>query len=408
MKNIRLIVLILLVFGLSGCGKTTQQTTLEFWTLQLNDFAPYIQRKITEYEALHPDIKIKWIDIPFSEGEKRTLSAVMSDDVPDVVNLTPSFSSTLQQKKVLAPIQANLENTYIEPVLGLCKGDDGYFAVPWYVTSSITIFNKKLFEDMGQESPPKNLQKMLVFGQKMQKNAQKNTQNFQPKYISMPNLAEDGKMLKIMEKQGVNLENFFDSEKTAQTYELYKSLYKANLIPKGAINQTHRDSLEKYMSGETAILEAGANFLQTIEQNAPNIYHLTDLAPQQGIENGIVDISLMNLVIPKKGRNPKQALDFALFITNDENQLEFCQLAPVLPSSKKALEDEFFKKESTLVDKGRKISAGQIIQAKRAPRIHPCQKQINEVVDFTTQTILLEKKSVQEGLHEGKTLYKGL
>ena len=59
--------------------------------------------------------------------------------------------------------------------MGLCKGDDGYFAVPWYVTSAITLFNKKLFEDMGQESPPKNLQKMLVFGQKMQKNAQKNT-----------------------------------------------------------------------------------------------------------------------------------------------------------------------------------------------------------------------------------------
>ena len=105
-KLIPWIALILLVFGLSGCGKTTQQTTLEFWTLQLNDFAPYIQRKITEYEALHPDVKIKWIDIPFSEGEKRTLSAVMSDDVPDVVNLTPSFSSTLQQKKVLTPIRA--------------------------------------------------------------------------------------------------------------------------------------------------------------------------------------------------------------------------------------------------------------------------------------------------------------
>ena len=405
MKNPILICLILLAFTVCGCSTRPTKTTLEFWTLQLNDFEPYITAKINEYEAIHPSIKIKWVDIPFSEGEKRTLSAVMSDNVPDIVNLTPSFSSTLQEKKVLLPIHAPLANTYIAPVLTLCQSSEGYFAIPWYVTSSITIFNKDFLNNIGFQSPPKNTQKMLIFAQKMQKNSQKCTQNFYPKYLFMPNIAEDGKMLKIMAKQNVDLEDFFESAKTIQTYELYKSLYKQNLIPKGAINQTHRDSLEKYMSGETAMLEAGANFLQTIEQNARNIYNQTDVTSQQDLENGVVDISLMNLVIPAKTRHPKEALDFALFITNDKNQLEFCKLAPVLPSSKIAIQDKFFKRTNTLIDKGRKLSADQLQNAQKTQKLYPNQKEINEIIDYTTQIILLDKKPIKEALQKGQQLY---
>ena len=44
-----------------------------FWTLQMNEFTPYMADVIAKFEYEHPDIKIKWIDVPFSEGEKRTL-----------------------------------------------------------------------------------------------------------------------------------------------------------------------------------------------------------------------------------------------------------------------------------------------------------------------------------------------
>lgn len=41
---------------------------------------------------------IKWVDVPFSEGEKRTLAAVMTDNPPDLINLNPDFSALLAQK----------------------------------------------------------------------------------------------------------------------------------------------------------------------------------------------------------------------------------------------------------------------------------------------------------------------
>lgn len=392
---VKLFLIFLVAISFTGCHKKADsRIELEFWTLQLNDFSPYIEQKIAIYEKSHPNIKIKWIDIPFSEGEKRTLSAVMSDNVPDVVNLNPSFASVLQQKQVLYQIKGNFDDIYVAPALNLCRQEGQYYAIPWYLTSSIVIYNKDIISKVGLNSPPDNYSDIFSFAKKVKQK----TGN----YAFMPNLSEDGKMLKILAKEGVGLDEFFISEKTVQTYELFKALFRQNLIPKGSINQTHRDSLEKYMSGDLAFLEAGSNFLQTIEQNAPDIYKKTDIAPQMNLDKGIVDISLMNLIIPLKSKHPKEAVDFALYMTNPQNQLEFCKLAPVLPSTKKTFEDKFFLQHATLIDKGRKISAGQVKKAKNSSKIYPNQKQINEVVDYTTQVILLDKKSVKDALKEGQ------
>ena len=51
----------------------------------MNDFAPYINGVIKDFETENPNIKIKWVDVPFSEGEKRTLASVLSDNPPDLV-----------------------------------------------------------------------------------------------------------------------------------------------------------------------------------------------------------------------------------------------------------------------------------------------------------------------------------
>ena len=58
--------------------KPNTNNEVVFWTLQMSDFAPYINGVISDFEKENPDIKIKWVDVPFSEGEKRTLASVLS------------------------------------------------------------------------------------------------------------------------------------------------------------------------------------------------------------------------------------------------------------------------------------------------------------------------------------------
>ena len=62
----------------AGTGEK-QKNEVIFWTLQMSDFSEFMNGVINRFEAENPDIKIKWIDVPFSEGEKRTLASVLSD-----------------------------------------------------------------------------------------------------------------------------------------------------------------------------------------------------------------------------------------------------------------------------------------------------------------------------------------
>ena len=112
----------------------------------MNDFAPYINGVIKDFETENPEIKIKWVDVPFSEGEKRTLASVLSDNPPDLVNLNPDFSSTLAHKGALYEIPQDKTKQFNQEILNALKTNGKIYSIPWYATSAITIYNKDLFK----------------------------------------------------------------------------------------------------------------------------------------------------------------------------------------------------------------------------------------------------------------------
>ena len=112
-KFLLILVVILLVAITIPYGKNQDNSNeIIFWTLQMSDFSPYMNKVIKEFEEQNPEIKIKWVDVPFSEGEKRTLASILSTTPPDLVNLTPDFSSVLAQKQALHYIDCNKLDAY--------------------------------------------------------------------------------------------------------------------------------------------------------------------------------------------------------------------------------------------------------------------------------------------------------
>ena len=404
--------LIFATFLLSGCTKQMQEEkiTVEFWTLQLSDFTPYMNSMIDEYEKSHPNIKIKWIDVPFSEGEKRVLASIMSNHVPDLVNLNPSFSSTLASKGTLSDISAYSDkqdfDDFLHPAMNLCTQNGKTYCIPWYITSSITLYNSELTDKAGIKKLPQKDEEIYEFA--------KQIKNKTGKYALMPTLSEDGYMFKNLIKHNIsiidekNKQIFLSTKEVQNIYKIWSELYSSSFIPKESITQTHREALEKYMSGELAMLQTGANFLVMIKDNAPDIYKKTKLAPQLNLENGVVDFSMMNLIIPEKSKHQKEALEFALFLTSEKNQLEFSKLAPVLPSSKKALDNNFFDSDATLIEQGRKISAYQMKTDPKNIPLYPQQKEINTTMDYATQKIILKKEIPQKALDEAEEKLKNI
>lgn len=370
-------------------NKKSDNNEVVFWTLQMNDFAPYINGVIKDFEAENPNIKIKWVDVPFSEGEKRTLASVLSDNPPDLVNLNPDFSSTLAHKGALYEIPKDKTIQFNQEILNSLKTNGKIYSIPWYATSAITIYNKALLNKSGV-AVPRTYSEVEKFAPIVKKKTKA--------YIVLPNITENDTMLKILNKYGISDFSQLASEKSVKVFNLFKNMYERNLVPKETVTMTLQESLEKYMSGNIVLIGAGANFLNMIKENAPSTYKVTDVAPQIVGEMGQNDFSLMNFVIPIKAKHRDEALKFALFLTNNKNQLELAKLTNVLAVNEETLQNDFYTKydKNDLMSKARVISAKQLNKIQPVFRTQKGQKDINNLINESVQEILLGKKGTKE------------
>ena len=398
-----LITAIVLITGVFFVFKNTPQKDNEvvFWTLQMSDFAPYINGVISDFEKQNPDVKIKWVDVPFSEGEKRTLASVLSDNPPDLVNLNPDFSATLAQKGALSEIPKEKTSQFPSAITDSLTYNGKIYSVPWYATSAVTIYNKELLNKSGIKVPE-------TYGQ-MSRYAQ-SVKDKTGAYIMLPNITENDTMLKILNKYGVSGAEFINSKESVEVFALFKDLYVKNLIPKETVTITLQESLEKYMSGNIVFITAGANFLNMIKENAPSTYKITDVAPQITGDCGQNDFSLMNFVIPLKAKHKQEALDFALFLTNEKNQLELAKLTGILTVNKEALKNEFYTKydRNDIMAKARVISAVQLNKIQPVYKTRKGQKDINNIVNLAVQQILTGDTDIQKVLDKAAKDWKSI
>ncbi len=373
-----------------------------FWTLQMNDFTPYMTDIITKFEYENPDIKIKWIDVPFSEGEKRTLAAILSNNPPSLVNLNPDFSSVLAQKGALEEIMPEQLESFNKSLLKSLEVNGKMYAIPWYATSAITIYNKELLDKAGFKIPPTTYEAMGQYAQDVKSKT--------GAYVFMPTITENDTMLKILNKYNINSPYSLKTADSIEIFNFYKNLYKNDLIPKESINQTHRESLEKYMSEYIVSIQAGANFLNLIKENAPNVYKKTDVSTQIVGSEGQYDFSLMNFVIPKRAKNKEAALKFALFLTNEENQLKLAKLTNVLATNENALKNEYYQKydKNDILAKARVISAQQLNKIEPVLRQQKSQKEINNVINTATQLILVDNVDTKKVLESASKKWSKL
>jgi len=399
--------------------------TIEFWTLQLLDFKPLLTALFTEYEAQHPGVKIKWVDLPFSEGEKRTLTAMLSPHVPDVVNLNPDFSAILASRGALVNMNDYLTDSqraaYLPVAWQACTlwstnaKDPFTFGLPWYLTSKITIYNQQLLQQGGQTTPPKNFDELVALAKTLKANT--------GYYALMPNIAESGNFLKTLFYNHIPIYDvsgkaIFATPEATAFLARWVMLFQHNWMPSDAITEGPRGAVDRYQSGQLALLMTGANFLNIVKENAPAIYTHTGVAPQfvplssktAEPKTKAVDFATMLLAVPMQSDHPKEAADFAVFMTNAANQLRFAQGAPVLPSTTASLQDAYFQQTDSTdpAAQARQISARQLLNSNTAFQIRPNQKKVNEVMDYYVQLALLGKVSPQEALMTAQDKINGL
>jgi putative chitobiose transport system substrate-binding protein len=219
---------------------------------------------------------------------------------------------------------------------------------------------------------------------------------------------DSGEVLESFVQMGVTLVNAegkaaFNTPQGKAAFQYWVDLYQKGLLPKESLTQGHRHAIDLYQSGETAFLASGPEFLKTISNNAPEIAKASAIAPQITGDTGKKNVAVMNIVIPRATKNPDAAVKFALFVTNDENQLAFAKAANVLPSTVKALSDSYFKEvpaNASTVEKGRIISAEQMQKAEVLTPKMKDFKLLQRAIYENLQAAMLKQKTVDQAVND--------
>ncbi len=370
------------------CTCCKQKTQLTFWTLQLYSQENYFKKLIQKFEFENPDIKINWVDVPYQEGEKKVLAAILTDNPPDLVNLTYDFSMTLADKKVLHEIPEVCFQNYVNEIKNSLNYKGKYYSIPFYATSAITILNSDLYNKSQLNKRIKTYDDIFKYAKQVKEKT--------GKYIIFPTLTENDTTLKLLNKYGISYYNL-TNEKSYYIFSEFNRLYNNDLIPKESITQGHQEALEQYLSGQTMMIVLGANFLNIIRENAPQVYEKSVIYPQLTGDNGKYDFSLMDLVIPVKSKHKTQAIRFAMFLTNEKNQYDLAQKTSILPVNNEALQ-KFIKTlntEKTKENKAKIISAMQLNNLNVTKYIGNNKKCIIDTINIYVQKILLEKNRFQ-------------
>jgi putative chitobiose transport system substrate-binding protein len=324
---------------------------LELWTLSLKPrFNDYMNDLIARFEAGHPGVKVKWVDVPFEALARKLTAAAAARRAPDVVNLSAGDYARFVALGGLRDISRDLpgdpQQTYFPGVLGFGRIGGGLYCVPWYLATQVTYANAALLNPESGVTPDTlggDWDTVLRQAEAYHRRT--------GRFLFCPILAaedelvlhpmEDGLMPLKPGPDGALVSNLSDPAVVA-CIERWVRLYRAGVFPREAATGGHATQIESYQNGQVALLFTGPQMLERVRQSAPDVFANTVVRPMVAGTAQTPGVATMVLSVMDSTPHPKEAAALAWFVTNADNQLRFAKTVSILPSTPAAMDDPHF------------------------------------------------------------------
>ncbi|MDO4284577.1 MAG: sugar ABC transporter substrate-binding protein [Eubacteriales bacterium] len=372
------------------------KTQIEFWTISLQPtFTDFFNGLIAKYEEENPNITVKWVDLPYDSIQEKLVTSVAGGSSPDVVNLNTQFALTLAGKGAL--VDLNKEATeeqrsiYIPSLYESTEIGDAAYAFPWYASPNIMFYNKELFEQAGITEIPTTYEEANALAKQMK--------DATGAYLYNP--TEFFNLLFEEDIPVLNEDNTaaaFNTDQTADLLNSYKELTDQDILPKANWG-VWDEELKLFETEKLAIVSSSGSSLSRIKDEAPDVYEKIAVAAPLTGSVGLSRNALMNVVVPEASKNHEEAIKFAAWITNDENQLAFCKEVAIFPSTTAAAADPYFTEDTeTLEGQARAMSASLSDSSKDYSLGVEGQSEIQEDVNKAYQETIINGGDAKQAL----------
>ena len=399
-----------------GCRQgIAPEGSLQLWTLQLAPkFNPYMDDVLGEWDTRHPEAPVRWTDLPWGSVERKLLAAVFARTAPDLVNLNPPFAANLASKGGLTDLTPLLppgaQQNFLPSVWKAARDPEaGQIAIPWYLTVRLSLVNTDLLRQAGISGVPRRWEEVPAYARSIRER----TGRYGLFVTVVPD--DSAELLESLVQMGVTLLDSrqraaFNTTAGRRAFAFWTDLYREGLLPREVVSQGQRRAIELYQSGELALLASGAEFLRSIQTNAPGVAAVTAAHPPLTGSDGTANVALMTLAVPRQSKQPDQSLQLALFLTNGANQARFAREARVLPSSLEALaavraeleaEQPADASEAQIRD-ARLLSAETLKSARVLVPATPGVKRLQSIIYTQLQRAMLGQISSDQAVREAE------
>jgi len=384
-------------------GSGAPSVTLEFWTISLQPFfTDYVNGLIAAYERATPGVKIRWIDVQFGAIEQKLLAALAGGVAPDVVNLNTEMTIRLAERNALVDmdgaVAAPVRARYFDGLWRSTQFRGRTYGLPWYVVPNVIAYNAGLYRRAGlsPNEPPQTEDEMIRQAQAIKDRAKV--------YGFMPNV--DGvRLLHRFQENGLPILSpdakraVFNSADHVRYLARYVDLFKGDYFPEDTLRRGYLGATERYGAGQLGMLITGPQFLLRVKQDNPDVYAQTFVAPYPKGKGNTLHLATMAVAVPRASKDGARAVDFALFVTNDENQLEFSKQVVVFPSTRQAAADPFFRRGGAgPEDVARKVAAADLPHARDLTVIAPHAGDLFRAFREAVESAFYGKRSPKDAL----------
>lgn len=330
--------------GWLGCGGGETGNGINYWHHFTNQTEMKGLARITEmFRAAHPDIDMVQENIPNKDFMAKFTAAVQARTVPDTTMVTSERLGNMHAMRSLIDLTERVDAWHLKPHFpddrwqGVSV-DDRIYGVPAFAFVDWMYYRKDWLEEAGIDRPPTTLEEF-------QDTAIKLTDPSKGRYGFGMRAGDGGQFIVVdmLEAFGspivVDGKAAIDVARAAEALRFFSELYTVHkVVPPSAPNDSYRQIMEAFRTGQTGILWHGTGSLTEVQRSLSGEQFGTAVRPA-GPAGVISRLSYLYNGLMKED-HAEAAWAWVSFWGEVEPALEFMEITGYFPASSLVAQDE--------------------------------------------------------------------
>lgn len=163
----------LLLAGLAGQDALAQEKKLTLLTWNLPIYEEKFRGWIADFEELHPDFTVEWLDKKGTEFGAFYQTQLVAGTAPDIIDVQGMLWAEYAANDGLVALDPYLEaepevlERYNPEGLKLWQYDGTQYMLPYYFSKTLLVYNKELFAEAGLDGPPESFDEIIDYAYKI-------------------------------------------------------------------------------------------------------------------------------------------------------------------------------------------------------------------------------------------------